>query len=92
MAESGRTEDQRRALREALRHQLADMAALQAAAEGERREQEELLARIKAMESKVCAFRLNRLVGPRRLVMQCLTSSSMGPPMLSVGPCLVTAG
>ena len=53
MAESGRTEEQRRALREALKRQLASMEALQAAAEGERREQEELLAKIKAMEGKV---------------------------------------
>ena len=53
MAESGRTEDQRRALREALRRRLADMAALQAAAEAERREQDELLSKIKAMEGKV---------------------------------------
>jgi hypothetical protein len=53
MAESGRSEEQRRALREALKRRLADMAALQAAAEGERREQAELLAKIKAMEGKV---------------------------------------
>lgn len=53
MAEGGRTEDQRRALREALKRQLADMDALSRAAEGERREQEELMARIKAMEGKV---------------------------------------
>lgn len=53
MTESGRTEEQRLALREALKRQLADMAALQAAAEAERKEQGELLAKIKAMEGKV---------------------------------------
>lgn len=53
MAESGRTEEQRRALRGALKQQLAHMAALSAAAEAERKEQAELLARIKAMEEKV---------------------------------------
>jgi hypothetical protein len=53
MAESGRTEEQRRALRDALRRQLESMAALQAAAEAEKKEQSELLGRIAAMEGKV---------------------------------------
>ncbi|KIZ06247.1 kinesin family member 3B [Monoraphidium neglectum] len=61
MAESGRSEEQRRALREALKRRLADMAALQAAAEGERREQAELLAKIKAMEGKVLHGGVNLL-------------------------------
>lgn len=60
MTESGRTEEQRRALREALKRRLADMAALQAAAEAEKKEQEELLTKIKAMEGKVAGAWLSR--------------------------------
>ncbi|GBF89159.1 kinesin-II motor protein [Raphidocelis subcapitata] len=61
MAESGRTEEQRRALRDALRRQLESMAALQAAAEAEKREQSELLTRIAAMEEKVLHGGVNLL-------------------------------
>ncbi|KAI8476435.1 MAG: kinesin-like protein FLA10 [Monoraphidium minutum] len=61
MAESGRTEEQRRALREALRRRLGAMEALSAAAEAGRREQGELLARIKAMEGKVLHGGVNLL-------------------------------
>lgn len=53
MASSNATEEQRRALREALKKQIADMRALEAAAEKDKAEQQELLARIAAMEGKV---------------------------------------
>lgn len=53
MASSNATEEQRRALREALKKQIADMRALEAAAEKDQAEQQELLSRIAAMESKV---------------------------------------
>lgn len=65
MATSNATEEQRRALREELKRQIADMRALQAAAEVERKEQQDLLARIAAMESKVGELR-GRPVQKRR--------------------------
>lgn len=54
MTASNATEEQRLALREALKGQIANMRALQAAAEKDKQEQQELLARIAAMEGKVC--------------------------------------
>lgn len=54
MTASNATEEQRLALREALKGQIAHMRALQAAAERDKQEQQELLARISAMEGKVC--------------------------------------
>jgi hypothetical protein len=53
MSASNATEEQRLALREALKGQIANMRALQAAAEKDKQEQQELLARIAAMEGKV---------------------------------------
>ncbi|WIA28846.1 hypothetical protein OEZ86_011372 [Tetradesmus obliquus] len=53
MTASNATEEQRLALREALKGQIANMRALQAAAEKDKQEQQELLARIAAMEGKV---------------------------------------
>lgn len=53
MALSDATEEQRRALRDALKKQIADMRALEASAEKGKAEQQDLLARIAAMESKV---------------------------------------
>jgi hypothetical protein len=53
MATSNASNEQRLALREDLKQQLADMRAMQEAAERAKVEQQELLARIAAMESKV---------------------------------------
>jgi hypothetical protein len=53
MAASDATEEQRRALREELKGQIASMRALEEEAEKEKAEQRELLTRIAAMESKV---------------------------------------
>jgi hypothetical protein len=53
MTASNATDEQRLALREALKGQIANMRALQAAAEKDKQEQQELLARIAAMEGKV---------------------------------------
>lgn len=53
MAASNASNEQRLALREDLKRQLADMRAMQEAAEHAKAEQQELLARIAAMESKV---------------------------------------
>lgn len=53
MAASNASNEQRLALREDLKRQLADMRAMQEAAERAKAEQQELLARIAAMESKV---------------------------------------
>jgi hypothetical protein len=53
MAASNASNEQRLALREDLKRQLADMRAMQEEAEKTKAEQEELLARIAAMESKV---------------------------------------
>jgi hypothetical protein len=53
MTASNATEEQRLALREALKGQISNMRALQAAAEKDKQEQQELLARIAAMEGKV---------------------------------------
>lgn len=53
MAASNASNEQRLALREDLKRQLADMRAMQEAAEQTKAEQEDLLARIAAMESKV---------------------------------------
>jgi hypothetical protein len=53
MTASNATEEQRLALREALKGQIANMRTLQAAAEKDKQEQQELLARIAAMEGKV---------------------------------------
>jgi hypothetical protein len=53
MAASNASNEQRLALREDLKRQLADMRAMQEAAERTKAEQQELLARIAAMESKV---------------------------------------
>lgn len=61
MAASGREEEQRRALREALRAQLADLDALSGAAEAARREQAELQARLEALEGKVLHGGVNLL-------------------------------
>lgn len=53
MAASNASNEQRLALREDLKRQLADMRSMQEAAERAKAEQQELLARIAAMESKV---------------------------------------
>lgn len=55
MAASNASNEQRLALREDLKRQLADMRTMQDAAERAKAEQQELLARIAAMESKVGA-------------------------------------
>ncbi len=55
MAGSSHSEEQRRALREALEHMDGEMETIAAAADADRRAQEELMAKIAAMESKVCA-------------------------------------
>lgn len=58
MAASDASNGQRLALREDLKRQIAGMRAMQEAAEVDKREQQELLERIAAMESKVgCATR-----------------------------------
>lgn len=54
MAASNASNEQRLALREDLKRQLGDMRAMQEAAERAKAEQQELLSRIAAMESKVC--------------------------------------
>jgi hypothetical protein len=55
MAASNASNEQRLALREDLKRQLVDMRAMQDAAERAKTDQQELLARIAAMESKVGA-------------------------------------
>lgn len=52
MAASNATEEQRLALREDLRHQIADMRALEAAAAVGKAEQQQLLERLAALQSK----------------------------------------
>lgn len=53
MAASNATEEQRLALRQALKRQIADMRALEAAAEKDKAEQQELLTMIAAIQGKV---------------------------------------
>lgn len=53
MAASNASNEQRLALRDDLKRQLANMRAMQEAAEKAKAEQQELLTRIAAMESKV---------------------------------------
>jgi hypothetical protein len=53
MAASNASNEQRLVLREDLKRQLANMRAMQEAAEKAKAEQQELLTRIAAMESKV---------------------------------------
>lgn len=86
MAASNASNEQRLALREDLKRQLADMRAMQDAAEKTKAEQQELLARIAAMESKVSHVaswrashitRLCRPVRPHMLVAQCTQQRSM---------------
>lgn len=64
MAASNATEEQRKALREELKSQIASMRALEEEAEKEKAEQQELLTRIAAMESKVgCSLVLRVIHG-----------------------------
>jgi hypothetical protein len=57
MAASNASNEQRLALREDLKRQIGDMRAMQEAAERDKAEQQELLARIAAMEGKVGSVR-----------------------------------
>jgi hypothetical protein len=69
MAASNASNEQRLALREDLKRQLADMRAMQEEAEKTKAEQEELLARIAAMASKV----RGGAAGVSLLAVQCLS-------------------
>lgn len=87
MAASNATEEQRLALREDLRHQIADMRALEAAAAVGKAEQQQLLERLAALQSKERQCALSTVSDTQSVHACCMTAGCTCAMLCHAMPC-----